>query len=117
GPAIELPAVYAIPAHAPNLAAAWELIKFINGDDAAKLNASIAGGMLQSRIAYNGERGGRPLEPFIRLEPAEPPRLTAGDARQAAFDTLFANLIERESGKVIREETTVEQAMQVIQTE
>lgn len=61
--AISLNIIYSIHAQAASPDLAWQILKFINSDDMAKLQFQ----SLSAKTAYSKERDGVSLEPFYRL--------------------------------------------------
>lgn len=66
---IYLSELFAISANSPNADAAWEFVKFLNGDDLARVKSKSMNGNLMARVAYYKEYNGYNLEPFFDLKP------------------------------------------------
>ncbi len=65
---VSLSGLFAVNANSSNPRAAWELVKYINSDEMARLQSKSEDGALLSRTAYVKERDGRSLEPFYMLK-------------------------------------------------
>ncbi|MCP3772285.1 extracellular solute-binding protein [Paenibacillus sp. MZ04-78.2] len=68
---VSLSSLFAVNANSSNPRAAWELVKYINSEDMAKLLTKSEDGSLLSRTAYSKEREGRSMEPFYMLKMSE----------------------------------------------
>ncbi|SCW54125.1 multiple sugar transport system substrate-binding protein [Paenibacillus tianmuensis] len=68
---VYLSGMFAVNANSSNPRAAWELVKYINSEDMAKLLTKSEDGSLLSRTAYAKEREGRSMEPFYMLKMSE----------------------------------------------
>ncbi|MBB6672296.1 extracellular solute-binding protein [Cohnella nanjingensis] len=67
---IDLYNIFAVNAASTNQRAAWEFVKFVNGEGYAKIKGkSGAFGDFLSRTTYMAEQDGRSLEPFYKLDP------------------------------------------------
>lgn len=113
--------MYGIGADSTAKAAAWELVKFINGDEWAKAKSRTkVGGNLLARVAYNKDRydhfDPEEIEAFYKIKPQ-----SGGEPRQIrqvppAFRTSFAEIVREELESIIAGKQSVEQAVQKIQT-
>lgn len=68
---VSLSGLFAVNANSSNPRAAWELVKYINSDEMAKLQSKSEDGAMLSRTAYVKEREGRSMEPFYMLKMSE----------------------------------------------
>ncbi|WHX48647.1 extracellular solute-binding protein [Paenibacillus woosongensis] len=66
---ISVSEVFAISANSPNADAAWEFIKFVNGDQFAKIKSRSLNNGLLSRMGYTDEYNGISLEAYYKLKP------------------------------------------------
>lgn len=65
--------LYAISQDATNKRAAWEFLKFINGDKMAKASSKVLSGQLTSRVTYIKEISGKSAEALTLLKPKANP--------------------------------------------
>ncbi|MEH7087345.1 hypothetical protein V7139_32305, partial [Neobacillus drentensis] len=64
---MELGEIYAINAKSPNIRAAWEFIKFVNGPEIAKMQSRVMNGTLSSRMEFTKDKEGHDLAAFYLL--------------------------------------------------
>lgn len=107
--------LFAINAESQNLRAAWELVKFINGDELAKLNSKTSQGGLLSRTAYLKDKDGRSLEPFYKLKPSQNSLYKGYDKIPMEFFDPFSQLAGQEVQAVVDGKKTVDEALKTMQ--
>lgn len=106
--------IYAISTESSNVRAAWEFIKYINGEKYAQLNHRSVFGGLKTWTDYEEEQDGRSMEPFLKLDPA----MNAGSEQLKApprFLDRFSEIITSEVDTVLSGEQTLDEAMRKIQ--
>jgi len=109
--------IFAIQSNSPNAKAAWELVKYINSDEAAKLLSRVNRGNLMSRTSYVKDKEGKDLSAFYALKPKP-------DTRERFFSKMPGNFYqplneigERELKLVSEGKKSMDQALQVFETE
>lgn len=112
---LDLTEIYAVNAKAANPKAAWQLVKYINGDQAAKLLSRTQSGSLLTRTQYNKNKvkGDVNLEPFYALKPRESNDYNTnipGD-----FYTPFFDHAEKELKAVQAGSQSLDEALQAIE--
>lgn len=112
---VQLDQIYAINAKSPNIRAAWEFIKFVNGPEIAKMQSRIENfGLLSSRMEFTKDKEGHDLSAFYLLN-----QRAGANPENAAIPTeiftIFAKVTEEESKRVLDDKQTVEQAIANIQ--
>ena len=114
--------IYAIAADSGNKEVAWELVKFINGTEMAKVAARTTVGMIPtipSRSEYFKELDGRSTEAFYALKPKE---LSALDALWGNknvpddFNSSFRLLLSEALQSIIDNKKSVDEAVNELQT-
>jgi len=92
--------------------AAWEVLKYINGEEVASAKASASRGYLPVRTKFVQDYEGRSLEPFYLQKPAHRPmpRPWPGDAYQT-FQTHFDKMMSR----IVSNEQTLVEAVKELQ--
>ncbi|MNO40456.1 Bacterial extracellular solute-binding protein [compost metagenome] len=110
--------VFAINANSPNVDAAWEFLKFINGEDYAKVKSRTMNNGLLSRMGYSTEFDGISLEVFYKLKP----KLGQNNYARAqkipdTFYTEYNPIVEREIGLVQDKKKSLDDALKVIEEE
>lgn len=105
--------VFAINAASNNLAAAWELVKYINGEQVAKMNAK-SSSALSSRTAHATESDGKNIGAFYAL----------GIDQQSLLQTLpegfaesFAQMASEHIQKIVNGTASLDEAMKAIQSQ
>ncbi|MOA30494.1 hypothetical protein D3C78_1515870 [compost metagenome] len=98
--------------------AAWEFLKFINGEDYAKVKSRTMNNGLLSRMGYSTEFDGISLEVFYKLKP----KLGQNNYARAqkipdTFYTEYNPIVEREIGLVQDKKKSLDDALKVIEEE
>lgn len=113
--AISLNDIYSINAKANSPTLAWEILKFVNGGDVAKIQFK----SLSTRMFYSKEKAGVSLEPFYRLNMDS--FGTYESIRRRAVPENFVGglfkLIDLKAEAAIKEELPPEKALEQIQAE
>ncbi|CAH8767663.1 ABC transporter substrate-binding protein [Paenibacillus dendritiformis] len=109
---------YGIGADSTAKAAAWELVKFINGDEWAKAQSRTrGGGNLLARTAYNKDRfNHEDIEVFYSVKPQSGEELRQIRQVPPEFKTSFADIVREELESIAADKQSVDQAVQKIQT-
>ncbi len=113
--AVTLSDLLAVNADSSNPRAAWELVKFINSDEMAKLQAKSEDSSLLSRTAYVKERKGRSMEPFYMLKSNEDMLMKDGDTIPFGFNQPFNEMAGTEILAVIEGTKSVDEALKTMQ--
>ncbi|MFB9330263.1 ABC transporter substrate-binding protein [Paenibacillus aurantiacus] len=115
GTTLDLSEIYAVNAKAANPKAAWQLVKYINGDQAAKLLSRTQSGSLLTRTQYNKNKvkGDVNLEPFYALKPRESNDYNTNIPGE--FYTPFFDNAEKELKAVQAGSQTLDEALQAIE--
>lgn len=112
---INISDIFAINADASNVDAAWEFMKYVNGEEYAKAKSKNISYGLLSRVGYNTEVSGVDLEPFYKLSP----KLNQNNARKDkipdSFYTEFNPLVESEIAQVQEEKKSLDDALKAIE--
>jgi multiple sugar transport system substrate-binding protein len=110
--------IFAINAKSANQRAAWEFIKYISGDEFAKImsRSQTSGGML-SRTAYVKDKDGHNLEAFYKLKPISGTLYQDYQKLPQTFFQSFQPLAEAELTEVLNNKKTLDAALQNIQTQ
>ncbi|CAM3737857.1 extracellular solute-binding protein [Cohnella lubricantis] len=107
--------IFAVNAQSPHIRAAWEFIKYITGDDYARVNAkSSPSGELLARTAYIRDSDGVSLEPFYKLAPADPAS-TGLENTPDSFQMQLVELLSDEMDKLIAGDESVDEALRSLQ--
>ncbi|OXS58238.1 hypothetical protein B1A99_13570 [Cohnella sp. CIP 111063] len=109
-----LGSIFAVSSNSANPRAAWEFVKYINGDSFAKLKSKSLYGSLLSRTEHNPDKDGRSMEPFYMLEPKANVNNEYTKAPINFFGALNA-LVEAEVDAALNDKKTVEEALEAIQ--
>jgi multiple sugar transport system substrate-binding protein len=110
--------IFAIRANSPNADAAWELIKFINGEQYAKIKSRSMNDGLLSRMGMTKEYGGINLDAFYKLKPQiDDSASSVEDKIPAEFYSQYYSIYSREIGLVESKEKSVDEALKTIEEE
>jgi len=110
---LSLDEVFSINASAENLSAAWELVKYINGEQLAKTGMK-GPSSLSSRTAYKKDAGGKNIDAFY-AHGANTQLLL--QELPAGFAESFATLASEQIKKVVGGTETLDNALAAIQTQ
>ncbi|MBP1988738.1 extracellular solute-binding protein [Paenibacillus eucommiae] len=102
--------IYGIHSGTTNLEAAWEVVKFLNGQEMAKLETY----SLPTHTSALKERDGISLEPFSKLRMDVEEESVAENVPPSFYMTLI-NIINQEMEGVWKNEKSIEQVLQQIQ--
>ncbi|MBP1907182.1 multiple sugar transport system substrate-binding protein [Paenibacillus turicensis] len=110
--------LFAIRAGSPNLDEAWEFIKFVNGEEFAKIKSRTLNNGLSTREGITKEYKGISLEAFYKLKPKFS---LVYDNELASIPSSFYKkyqpIKEREIKLLEENKKTVDEALNTIQTE
>lgn len=110
--------IFSIRANTENADAAWEFIKFINGDEFAKVKSRTFSSGLLSRMGYTKELDGISLEAFYKLSPDIGNNiLSTEDKIPNDFYMKFQPLLEKEIGLIVDKKKSIDEALKTIQDE
>ncbi|MFD1179377.1 ABC transporter substrate-binding protein [Paenibacillus puldeungensis] len=110
--------IFCIRANSENADAAWEFIKFVNGDEFAKIKSRNLSNGLLTRMGYSTEYDGHSLEAFYKLKPDLESNLSStGDPIPFDFYMKLHPLIEKEIGLVADKQKSIDEALTTIQEE
>lgn len=109
-----LGSVFAVNVDSANLRAAWEFVKYVNGDEFAKLKSKSSYGNLMSRTEYNADKDGRSLEPFYKLEPKGNTNNQFAKAPQGFYEAL-SSVFMAEIDEALADRKTADEAIEAIQ--
>lgn len=106
--------LFVINAKSPNLRPAWEFLKYINGDEMARVHAKVPT-ELWSRTGYQKLKDGKSLDAFYQLtyNPNEVP----ADNEYASVQYMVREVFNQELKEVIDGTKSVEQALAVVEQE
>lgn len=108
--------VFAIAANSPNTDAAWEFIKFVNGDQFAKIKSRSLNSGLLSRMGYSNEYNGHSLEAYYKLKPL-PTDYSGMRKIPNGFYEKYQPLLDTEMKLVEDNAKTLDEALAKIETE
>lgn len=110
--------IFAIRANSPNADAAWELIKFINGEQYAKIKSRSMNDGLLSRMGMMKEYGGMNLEAFYKLKPLiDDSSISVESKIPDEFYNHYYSVYSREIGLVESKEKSIDEALKTIEEE
>ncbi|WP_163854525.1 ABC transporter substrate-binding protein [Paenibacillus elgii] len=112
---VTLSGLFAVNASSSNPRAAWELVKYINSEEMAKLQSKSENGELLSRTTYVKERDGRSLEPFYMLKMSENSLSKNFDKIPFGFYQPFNELAGTEIMSVVEGKKSVDEAIKTMQ--
>ncbi len=110
--------IFGIRANSPNADAAWEFIKFINGEKFAKVKSRTMNGGLLSRMNVTKEYNGVNLDVFYKLKPS-----LSNDGSEDytkipdAFNMEYYGILTREIQLAQDKKKSIEEALQTIESE
>ncbi|MFC0213594.1 ABC transporter substrate-binding protein [Paenibacillus chartarius] len=111
---LSLNGIFAVNAQASNLRAAWELVKYINSDEMARVRSKSTESLL-TRKAYMKERDGHSLEPFYMLKPASASYYKDFEKVPVGFFMAFRPIMNTEIQAIVDGKKTVDEALKSMQ--
>ncbi|MFD0712430.1 ABC transporter substrate-binding protein [Paenibacillus sp. GCM10027626] len=108
--------VFAIRANSPNAKAAWELVKYINSDEAAKFLSRTFHANLLARTKHIKERPGKNIEAFYALNPIQDVKGRFFSAVPYEFIMAFNKLVDEEIQATEEGKKSLDDALQTIET-
>lgn len=117
GMGLSVSQIFAINAKSANQRAAWEFIRYVAGDDYAKIvsRSSMSGGML-SRTGYVKDKNGHNLEAFYKLKPISGTLYEDYQKLPHSFFNGFQTMADTELDQVLNNKKTLDDAIAAIQT-
>lgn len=106
--------IFAVNAKSANLRAAWEFVKYVSGEDFARVRAKSTMGELLTRTSYNADVDGVSMEPFYKLEPADD-MSTGLEKAPDSFYSVISPLVEEQLKAVVDNKKSLDEAMKEIQ--
>ncbi|MNO40455.1 putative ABC transporter substrate-binding protein YesO [compost metagenome] len=109
--------VFSVRANSPNVDAAWEFIKFINGEEYAKVKSRTMNNGLLSRMGYSKEYDGQNLDVFYKLKPSAEDNNRNMEKIPSDFYMQYQPIVDREMGLVKDKSKSIEEALKTIEDE
>lgn len=110
--------VFAIRANSPNADAAWEFIKYVNGEDFAKVKSKSLNNGLMSRMGYSKEFEGVSLDVFYKLQPKLEGAVSKDMSKiPQSFYAQYQPIADREMKLVQDNKKSMEEALNTIEQE
>ncbi|TDF95054.1 ABC transporter substrate-binding protein [Paenibacillus piri] len=108
--------IFAVNAQSQSVRAAWEFVKYINGNEYARVTSKSSGmGNMPSRIQYLKDPDGRSLEPFYKLKGDGMLASRALGKLPSEFYRSFSMLGDTELKAALEGKKTVDEALKLIQ--
>ncbi|WP_068783725.1 ABC transporter substrate-binding protein [Paenibacillus phocaensis] len=109
--------IFAIRANSPNAEAAWQFIKFVNGEEYAKVKSRTLNNGLMSRMGVSKEYNGINLDVFYKLSP-----MPEGDSMDYnkipdAFHSQYQTIVDREIKLMQEKKKSIDEALKTIEEE
>lgn len=108
--------IFGIRANSPNLDAAWEFLKFVNGEEFARVKSKDITNGLMSRMGFSKEYNGHSLDVFYKLKP-NPKTSFEMYKIPAGFYDLYQPIVDRELALVQDNKKAISDALATIQDE
>lgn len=108
--------IFAIRANSPNMEAAWDFIKFINGDEYSKTKSRTVNSGLLSRSGATKEYNGYSLEAFYKIKP-KVSSVNKSSNIPSDFSQPFQEIIDRETDLIKENKKSIEEAIITMQDE
>ncbi|MGG0824209.1 ABC transporter substrate-binding protein [Paenibacillus turicensis] len=108
--------IFTISAESPNTEVAWDFIKFVNGEDFAKVKAKSLNQGLLAREGISKDYDGISLEAFYKLTPKMAPDF-GENLIPTSFYQPFLTVLERETELLQDNKKSVEEVLKLVQTE
>lgn len=112
---VQFSEIFAINANSGNIDAAWEFVKYVNGEDYAKVKSRTLENGLLSRMGYSTEFNGINIEGFYKLKPKLDQSSARADKIPVSFYNEFNPLVEAEIALVQEEKKSLDDALKTIE--
>ena len=110
--------IFGIRANSPNADAAWEFIKFVNGEKLAKVKSRTMNGGLLSRMDVNNEYNGVSLDVFYKLKPNLDNSIGLDNNKiPNKFHMEYYGILSREIQLAHDKKKSIEEALQTVENE
>lgn len=110
--------IFAIRANSPNADAAWEFIKFVNGEEYAKIKSRTLNGGLMSRMGVSNEYDGVSLDVFYKLKPKVDSESSQDYEKiPTDFYSQYQPILDRELKLVQDKKKSIDEALQTVEQE
>ncbi|MEF2968173.1 extracellular solute-binding protein [Paenibacillus sp. M1] len=110
--------LFGIRAGSPNADAAWDFLKFINGEDFARIKSRTMNNGILSRMGFNKDYDGHSLEVFYKLKPK-----LSNDSYERMekipmeFYQEYQQILDREMALVEKKSKSIDEALQAVEQE
>lgn len=108
--------IFAIRSDSPNADAAWEFLKFVNGDEYAKIKSRSLNNGMQSRMGATQEYDGISLEAFYKLKPSSDNSYRNMEKIPNDFYMQYNPLMSEEMASVASKSKSLDEALQTIES-
>ncbi|RRJ62182.1 extracellular solute-binding protein [Paenibacillus oralis] len=109
--------IFSIRANSANADAAWEFIKFVNGEEFAKVKSRTLNGGTLSRMGVQKEFNGVNLDVFYKLKPKVDNDSDNYDKIPESFHEQYRTIFDREIKLVQEKKKSIDEALQTVQDE
>lgn len=110
--------ILSIRANTPNVEAAWDFMKFVHGEEFAKIKSRTLNEGMLTRMGYTKEFDGVSLDAFYKLKPSsESNLLSSEDEIPSAFYDQYYSILSRETGLLEKKSKSVDEALKTIEQE
>ncbi|GGH33388.1 ABC transporter substrate-binding protein [Paenibacillus segetis] len=109
--------VFAIQSNSPNSEAAWEFLKFINGEEYAKIKSRSMNSGMMSRMGFTKEYNGHNLDVFYKLKPKPNNSYKGMEKIPNEFYNQYQPIVDRELALVQDNKKALSDALATIQEE
>lgn len=111
--------IFAIRGGSPNADAAWDFLKFVNGEDYARIKSRTLNNGLLSRMGFNKEYDGNSLDVFYKLKPklGESNYSRLAEKIPNDFYQQYQPILDREIGLVEQKKKSLDEALKTIEAE
>jgi multiple sugar transport system substrate-binding protein len=109
--------LFAIRADSSNIEAAWDFVKFANGEEVAKVKSKLINYGLSTRQGISKEYNGVSLEPFYKLQPRIDANIDDSERLPSEFIGQYYTILNREVKLFKENKKTVDEALNTVQVE
>lgn len=115
GTGLNVSQIFAVNAKSANTRAAWEFVKYINGDEFARVMSKSSMNGMYTRAAYIKDAEGHHLEAFYKLKMSDNEMYKGYDKLPQTFFQSFMGIAEQETKDAYDGKKTVEDALKAMQ--
>ncbi|CAM3741685.1 ABC transporter substrate-binding protein [Marinicrinis lubricantis] len=112
---VSISEIFSVNSQAENPDAAWELIKFINGEEIAKVLSRSSYNLL-TRSGFTEEENGKNMNAFYQVNPSNVSMYEGYENLPEMFYPEFQSIMEEETQAIVNDDKTIDEGLLSMET-